>query len=88
MFDARWKTAGREVSHLIDPTTMRPVDSPVLSATVIAATGVEAEAGAKCVLLRGSDGLVWADECPWVEAAIVVWHDGSVYGTRGLELVA
>lgn len=84
----RWRVADREVSHLIDPTTMRPVDSPVLSATVVAGTAVEAEAGAKCVLLKGADGLYWADACPWVDGAIVVWHDGSVYGTKGLELVA
>jgi len=84
----RWKVGDREVSHLIHPTTMRPVDSPVISATVVGATGVEAEAGAKCVLLEGADGLAWADACPWIDEAIVVWHDGSVYGTSGLELVA
>lgn len=84
----RWLVAGREVSHLIHPATMRPIDSPVLSATALASTAVEAEAAAKAVLLQGPDGLAWADRQPWVRGALVVWHDGAVYGTVGLELVA
>jgi thiamine biosynthesis lipoprotein len=84
----RWKAGGREVSHLIDPRTMEPVDTPVLSATVLAGTAVEAEAGAKSVLLLGEDGLAWADDQPWIRATLIVWHDGSVYATRGLKLAA
>lgn len=75
----RWQVGSREVSHLIDPRTLSPVHSPVLSASVVAASAAEAEAGAKAVLLLGETGLAWADEQPWVHAAIVVWHDGSVF---------
>ena len=53
----------------------------MLSATVVADTAVEAEAGAKAVLLHGVDGLAWADDQPWIRSAIVVWDGGSVYGT-------
>jgi hypothetical protein len=60
----------------------------VLSATVVAATALEAEAGAKAVLLRGGDGLVWAADQPWIHGALVVWFDGSVFATRGLEVAA
>jgi thiamine biosynthesis lipoprotein ApbE len=80
--------AGREVSHLIDPRTMEPSRSPVVSATAVAATAVAAEAAAKAVLLHGVDSLLWADRQNWVDAAIVFWGDGSVYATQGLELVA
>lgn len=84
----RWRVAGSEVSHLVDPRTMRPVRTPVNSATVLAANAAEAEAGAKAVLLLGEDGLSWAAEQSWLMAAVVVWSDGSVYGTPGLEVAA
>lgn len=84
----RWNVAGSEVSHIVDPRTMRPVRSPVVSATVLAETAVDAETGAKCVLLLGEDGLAWAALQPWIAAAVVIWNDGSVYGTPGLEVAA
>lgn len=83
-----WLVGGEEVSHLIDPSTMTPVRSPVVSATVIAETAVEAEAGAKAAILHGADGLAWADSQEWIQAAIVVWHDGSVFATTGVEVAA
>jgi thiamine biosynthesis lipoprotein len=84
----RWKVGSREVSHLMDPRTREPVESPVLSATVLAGDAVEAEIGAKAVLIHGVDGLAWADAQDWIESAIVVWADGSVYATVGTELAA
>jgi thiamine biosynthesis lipoprotein len=84
----RWKAGGREVSHIIDPRTMEPVNSPVLSATVVARSAVEAEAGAKAALLMGEDALAWASKAGWIDGALVVWHDGSVYATPGIELAS
>jgi thiamine biosynthesis lipoprotein len=84
----RWKAGGREVCHIIDPRTMEPVRSPVLSATVVAASAVDAEAGAKTAVLMGADALAWADQASWIRGAVVVWHDGSVYATNGIEVAA
>jgi len=84
----RWKAGDREVCHLIDPRTMTPIETPILSATVIARSALEAEAGAKAVLFRGEDGLAWAADTNWVDAAVVVWSDGSVYATPGIEVAA
>lgn len=84
----RWAVGDREAHHLIDPRSGRPSESPVLSATVTASTAVEAEGGAKAVLMLGEDGLAWADEQSWIRSALVIWHDGSVYATRSLELTA
>jgi len=84
----RWRVGAQEANHLIDPRTMSPTSSPVLSATAITTTAVEAEAAAKAILLRGADGLAWADRQSWISAALVVWDDGNVYGTTGLELAA
>lgn len=83
-----WKVGGETVSHLIDPRTSEPVRSPVVSATVVAATAADAEAGAKAVLLRGVDGLAWASSTPWIRAALVIWNTGSVFATSGLGLAA
>lgn len=80
----RWRVGGREVSHLIDPRTGSPVESPVVSATVVAATALEAEAGAKAVVLLGADGLVWAESQAWLRGALVEWNDGFTYATKGL----
>lgn len=84
----RWRAGEREVSHLIDPRSMEPVDTPVISSTVLADTAVDAESGAKAVLLMGAEGLAWASEQTWISAAIVIWHDGSVFATPGLEVAA
>lgn len=84
----RWRVGGREVSHLVDPRTMEPVETPVQSATVVARTAVDAEAGAKAVLIKGVDGLAWADATEWVRSALVLWHDGSAFATADAELVA
>jgi thiamine biosynthesis lipoprotein len=84
----RWKAGGREVCHIIDPRTMEPVSSPVLSATVVAESAVDAEAGAKTAVLMGADALAWADQASWIRGAMVVWHDGSVYATNGIEVAA
>jgi thiamine biosynthesis lipoprotein len=84
----RWKVGTREVCHIIDPRTMAPAETPILSATVIAETALAAEVGAKAVLLNGDDGLTWAAGADWITAAIVIWHDGSVYATPGTEVAA
>lgn len=80
----RWRVAGEPAHHLIDPRTREPVRSPVVAATALAATAAEADAAAKAVLLHGRDGLDWADGADWVRAALVVWHDGSVFATAGV----
>lgn len=84
----RWKAGPREVSHLIDPRTMEPVKTPILSSTVIARSAVDAEVGAKAVLFHGEEGLAWAADIDWIESAIIVWHDGSVYATPGTVVAA
>jgi thiamine biosynthesis lipoprotein len=84
----RWRVGDREANHLIDPRTMEPSAGPILQASAITATALEAEAAAKTILLRGADGLAWADRQPWIRAALAVWHDGNVYATTGLEMAA
>lgn len=84
----RWGVGSGEAHHVIDPRTLAPADTPILSATVVADSAVEAEAGAKSVLIMGAEGLEWAERQNWIKATLVVWHDGSVFTTNGLELAA
>ncbi len=84
----RWTVGTREVCHLVDPRTMEPVRTPILSASVLARTATEAEVGAKAVVMHGEDGLAWAAEADWIDSAVVVWHDGSVYATPGMVVAA
>lgn len=84
----RWRVGGGEASHLMDPRTMKPVAGPVLTASAVTATAADAETAAKAVLLQGADGLAWADSCNWIESALVVWHDGSIFATRNVRLAA
>jgi thiamine biosynthesis lipoprotein len=79
----RWRVGDAVVHHIIDPRRLQPAQTPIFSATVAAGTAVEAEAGAKAVLLYGEHGLVWAERQDWIDAALVVWHDGNVYATTG-----
>lgn len=78
----RWDVEGGTAHHIIDPRTMAPAVSPVVAASVVADTAIEAEAGAKAVLILGADGLAWADRQSWIRTAVVVWHDGSAYATH------
>ncbi|MEA1901931.1 MAG: FAD:protein FMN transferase [Actinomycetota bacterium] len=84
----RWRVGSNEAHHIIDPATMAPSLSPVLSATALCATATEAEAAAKTLILLGIEGLQWAESRPWVDAAMVTWHDGSVFATHGWEMAA
>ncbi len=84
----RWNVGAESVHHIIHPLTGSPADTPILSATALAATAVEAEAAAKAVLILGEDGLAWAARQPWIRAALAVWDDGNVYATTGLEMAA
>jgi thiamine biosynthesis lipoprotein len=83
-----WKAGDQQAHHIVNPFSGAPARSPVLSATAMCATGAEAEAAAKAILLHGESGLAWADRQRWVDAAIVVWHDQSVYATQGWEYAA
>lgn len=82
-----WQVDGREVCHLIDPRSGAPIETPVVSASAVAATAVAAETAAKSVLIRGEQGLAWADAQPWIRGAMAVWADGAVYGTADLEVI-
>lgn len=70
--------------HIIDPRTMRPAETDVASATVVADTAVRAEALAKAGVILGSEA---APE--WIESrggsCLLVRRDGRVITSEGWE---
>ena len=51
----RWRRAGRELHHIIDPATGEPSGSDLLRITVVASDAVDAEVTAKALFLVGSE---------------------------------
>ena len=49
----RWRRAGRELHHLIDPATGSPAETDLLRATAVGSDAVEAEVLAKWLFLAG-----------------------------------
>ncbi|HEY0738249.1 MAG TPA: FAD:protein FMN transferase [Herpetosiphonaceae bacterium] len=81
----RWQQNGVWQHHLIDPRTLRPAVTDLLSATVIGPSAAECEVAAKVVLLLGSRaGLDWLEAQP-AFAGLVVLEQGSVIRSRRLE---
>jgi thiamine biosynthesis lipoprotein len=79
----RWRRAGRELHHLIDPTTGRPAETDLLRVTVLAADAVDAEVAAKALFLVGSERAAAeadAEETP----AVLVIEDGRTVLAGGL----
>ena len=54
--ERRWRAAGREVHHLIDPFTGAPTDCDVAVATVVAGEAWEAEVLVKALVVGGTAG--------------------------------
>ncbi|HEY0603328.1 MAG TPA: FAD:protein FMN transferase [Herpetosiphonaceae bacterium] len=81
----RWQQNGIWQHHLIDPRTLRPAITDLLSATVIGPSAAECEVAAKVVLMLGSRaGLDWLEAQP-AFAGLVVLEDGNVIRSSRLE---
>lgn len=74
----RWRQAGVEQHHLLDPRTGRPAVTDVLSATVQAPSLREAEVAAKVAVILGRAGaLEWLAGRPELRALLVL-DDGQL----------
>jgi thiamine biosynthesis lipoprotein len=79
----RWQRSGRELHHLIDPSTGEPAETDLLRVTVVAADAVDAEVAAKALFLAGSTRAAAeadAQETP----AVLVTDDGRMLLAGGL----
>lgn len=63
---------GRRWHHIIDPRTGRPALTDLVAVTVVADSGLMADALAKAILIRGSrEGLTWLQRQHQVEAIVI-----------------
>jgi thiamine biosynthesis lipoprotein len=75
----RWRRAGVEAHHLIDPATGRPADTDLLRVTAVGRDAVDAEVLAKTLLLGGSRAALIAGV-----PVVLVTDDGRTIRTGGL----
>jgi thiamine biosynthesis lipoprotein len=79
-----WMHDGRSQHHIIDPSTGRPAETDLLTATVIAPTVMQAEAIAKAVMISGSQaGLSWLDSNETL-AGLLILENGQRIDSRNL----
>ena len=79
----RWRRGGRELHHLIDPSTGSPAASDLVRVTVVAADAVEAEIAAKSLFLAGAEqGVAEARDADLT--AVLVHDDGRTSFTGAL----
>lgn len=79
----RWRRAGRELHHLIDPATGAPSESDLLRVTVVAADAVGAEVTAKALFLAGTSAARAEADRDGVPAVLVT-GDGDTILAGGL----
>jgi FAD:protein FMN transferase len=75
----RWRRNGRELHHIIDPSTGEPAESDLLRVTVVADDAIEAEIAAKILFLSGSS-VASSTDLP----AVLVTEDGRTFFTGAL----
>jgi len=79
----RWRRAGRELHHLIDPRTGSPAESDVLRVTVVARDAVAAEVAATALFLAGAEAAAAEADAKGIPA-VVVTDDGRTLLAGGL----
>jgi thiamine biosynthesis lipoprotein len=72
----RWRVAGRDVHHLVDPASGRPAAEYWRTVSVAAATCVDANAAATASIVMGASAPSWLERLGL--AARLVRRDGSV----------
>ena len=77
----RWTRGGVVLHHIIDPATSLPVDGPWRTATVAAATCVDANIASTAAIVMGDGAPAWLERRGL--AARLVGQDGRVERTSG-----
>ena len=72
----RWRRGDRSFHHLVDPRTGGPVESPWRSASIVAATCVDANTAATAAIVMGVSAIPWLERAGL--PARLVATDGSI----------
>jgi thiamine biosynthesis lipoprotein len=76
----RWTRDGVTLHHLIEPSTGLPVRGPWRTATVLAASCVEANTASTAAIVRGASAVEWLETCGL--PARLVSEEGAVHRTH------
>jgi len=80
-----WEQGGEWCTHIIDPRSNAPVESNVLSATVVAPNLMEAEMASKACLILGSEqGMQWLNKRSG-NAGLFVLQNGIIALSNNME---
>jgi thiamine biosynthesis lipoprotein len=77
----RWQRGDQALHHLVDPSTGGPVASPWRTASVVAATCVDANTAATAAIVKGPDAVGWLEATGL--AARLVATDGAILRLGG-----
>ena len=77
----RWRRGARTLHHLVDPRTGGPVDSPWRTASVVAATCLEANMAATAAIVLGEEAVGWLEGAGLPARLVSV--DGAVTRLNG-----
>lgn len=83
VYEQSYTMDGRSYSHIIDPRTSKPVDSEIISVTLVGKNGTELDAFATAYIILGLEKSVELCSYNGIEA-IMILRDGSIYATEGL----
>jgi thiamine biosynthesis lipoprotein len=79
----RWTRNGVFQHHIIDPLTHQPVETDLLTVTVVGPDVMQAEAAAKAAFILGSRaGLEWIEEHPGFAALFTLDNGHILYSTK------
>lgn len=80
----RWRVAGSDAHHLIDPSTGQPADTDILTVTALGGTAAEAEVRATTLFLAGNAEAAVEEADAEGVPAVVVTDDGRMLLAGGL----
>ncbi|MCF6263094.1 MAG: FAD:protein FMN transferase [Xanthomonadales bacterium] len=75
---------GQRYAHILDPRSGRPV-SDIVAVTVLAASGLQADAAATALMVSGLQGWLELSKDLQLEAVLVVDEAGKLYMTSAME---
>lgn len=84
-YEKYFEHEGGRFHHIVDPKTGWPADSDLMSATVLSASSMEADALSTAVFVSGLDrGMKLIERFPGVEG-VVITKEQTVFLTKGLQ---
>jgi thiamine biosynthesis lipoprotein len=79
----RWLQGDRLRHHIINPLTGQPVETNLLTVTIVAPDVMEAEAAAKAVLIMGvDDGMAWIESNPHLAGLLMIENGHALYSKK------